>query len=1508
MRTLRLLALLGLCWGLLGCEQATRQLDRWFPQPKASDYTIYQRTQVGRQLYNKKQYDQALKLFLNLQSQYPKRLDLMYNLGAVHLQLGMHSSSKGTQGKKHFRQAEEYLTGVLTKGSAKLRQRAHYNLGVLFTQKRLYEKALFHFEQSVFLANKTLKKKDKDAESNRDLLATLLRQRARRRQKLNRTRVFRYEPKVIQLRASRSYSDPIRQIALRAVFTHIETHQKQVIWGYPISKRRWQVRFIPTRTGKWRYAIQTVVQGKGTQRTQKDASLRDEGLFRVMPSARPGRLIIATANPTQWAWKKPKTDLKLKKKKSKTSQGTTKGKGKKAPAPQRTTKKKKPALPKDEKIIRWQGLGIPGLFSAKRVSKASFAQHVKLLQQIQPTALHVPIQLGQLVRWTTDAARKQTQPQMVAPSIQTLIQRLQQLRSNPAHSRAFVYILRAPKKWNPQQLKTALRYILARLAHVDALWSLSELPKPLKTSAQAVLHAFDPYKQVIAQTQLPTSLRKRLQAHTRKVQALRQAHIQALAAYQTQKNNAGPQRPKPTLKLPKPLRNTRYAIHTSHHIATSPIQLQKTLYSPWIGDLPLPLELSSKALLEQWWKLYTSGIRVSVWLDRSLHKDEHGEVVAWLRKMDETGTLPAHPSQTKKMAPKTGTKASSKKKPKSKKPAPRTSKVTSKTTSSKKPSKSASKQTAKDKKGTSKDKKGARKKPIVTPIQKRISRPFIHYLIVRHRWKKFLDSFRFTGLVKPMMVRVRAPDFKAFQEAIRTWQKQKKAAATSKPSSKGAPAKQALPQPKMRWKHVGMRGYLAGNVTTILFLAPPKKVKKPPQIRWQKRRMDMEFSWYNATTGTFLKKQIFRQVTSLALTAPKKPAHIAKVVIKDHPIHTAYRIALPYRFAPVTADSSWRARDWQIVVTPPKGPKQRLAVILDKNGYFGQFRPDAPGFWRFALLHKGKRLKGVWGYDGMIKVIPAQQPVPLFRHPRVAKRFLAGSPQRPQPVMVFATPIPSLLSKWSQAEFQTTIQQLPKKRPASNLVIAALPRLPWGSFDALQKLKKTPKATKKSTKKAASQPSQGTVQLAPTGSKTASKHPSKLSLLHALTQLEKKIQAIHKAGRLLTLTIEPKRWKTVPLHIQRARMLFLMDRFASAYPLMWIIDQRKAKGASDTSFIRWIKQWYFVHYPHPAMLLRMQGKKVNKAALQKASKVPPSAWPPLVGVALGTLRSEKRLKATKGYDFLWLNSGNLTTDIRDFKLGKETRPTLLTWKPLTHKNFSWTHNKAGKQIWNTQKTRRWARFLWRSQLLGFSHVDRAVTMPWFASSKSSKKQIQKSKLTPIQRIPGVMRAFFGLFNWMQLQSPIRSMGLKSYQAFGAETPYNPKGKQKQHHAVIWVNQTVRKNLILKQKMKLKKHRYIWLDPLSGKRPVSPQLLPLPPKGKPNTLRVPFRPAVLYVYRRPPQRKKQNKRQNKRNRKKQNRQQSKRQQVRNKLKNLRENRNKMLRKMLGKPKHSSGKRG
>ena len=85
---------------------------------------------------------------------------------------------------------------------------------------------------------------------------------------------------------------------------------------------------------------------------------------------------------------------------------------------------------------------------------------------------------------------------------------------------------------------------------------------------------------------------------------------------------------------------------------------------------------------------------------------------------------------------------------------------------------------------------------------------------------------------------------------------------------------------------------------------------------------------------------------------------------------------------------------------------------------------------------------------------------------------------------------------------------------------------------------------------------------------------------------------------------------------------------------------------------------------------------------------------------------------------------------------------------------------------------------------------------------------------------------------------------------------------------------------------------------------------MPTNKQPDKMEVPFRPAILYIFRRPPQRGRKNQQRQQRKQKKQQKQLSKRQQIRNRLRRMQEDRNKFLRKLLKKqkPKSVSGKRG
>ena len=301
-KMLSLLALLA----LLGCDGGL------LPSSKASQ--LYSQHQEAQQRFQAKQYEEALRIFLDLQSKDPESRLLMYNLGATYYHL-----AKGVKEQKTkddlLQKAEASLKRVLDKASAALRQKAHYNLGLLYTDKKQYEEALYHFSTASHLAKAVIKEADPDAEKNHALIAQLLRQRKREQQELSRSRVFRYDEKRFRLRASQPSDDPLHQLDLQGEMIHEGTQEKVTLRGYPVSEGRWELRFTPTRTGKWRYRIKTLPTPRPDgSKKQEDKALHDEGFFNVLPSARPGQITVAHDNHARFAWKKPKEAAKIEKK------------------------------------------------------------------------------------------------------------------------------------------------------------------------------------------------------------------------------------------------------------------------------------------------------------------------------------------------------------------------------------------------------------------------------------------------------------------------------------------------------------------------------------------------------------------------------------------------------------------------------------------------------------------------------------------------------------------------------------------------------------------------------------------------------------------------------------------------------------------------------------------------------------------------------------------------------------------------------------------------------------------------------------------------------------------------------------------------------------------------------------------------------------------------------------------------------------------------------------------
>lgn len=1498
------------CLPSVGCKE-------WLPQQGGVESKMYTTYKRGLALFKSKKYNMALGVFLQLQSEYPNQLELMYNLGTVYYHLGKPLKKKNPKRKEYLNKAEKNLRQVLNNGSAQLRQKANYNLGLVHTELSQYEQALMHFSGAATLARKTLKKPDTNAEFNRDQISMIIRQRERKRENLNKTRVFRYAPKVIELTASKEYDDPVRQIALRAVFTHQATSKSYTIWGFPLSKKRWQIRFVPTRTGKWKYKISTVVQTlPGTQiKTQKDKRLQDRGLFKVLPSARAGRLVVSGGNAVRFAWKKVKEAAKNKVKAKKKA-------GKKV-------KKKKSPIPEDETVMLWQGLNIPNLFSTKLTEKR-FLAHQKMLELVTPSAIYVDMPLEELFQWEDGKPVK-----VLSKRMEALSKRLDTMRKNPNYKWALVYNLRTDDDLKPAQLQHAIQYLCGRFGHVDVLWSLHQWEGKTRDKVVGFLRSYDAYQQPIALPydetlakridKLPKDLLKRLQAPPKPKLAKKP---KAGKDGKKGKKKAKP----PTLFKPNP-KYKHFVWHTTHNIATGKA-LQKFLLRPWIGDIPLPVELEPKQLRKQWWKLYIAGISTTIVLDRALNDDEIQSISKWQRKAYEAEKLPLHPDDEEAKKAKAAKAAKAKtKQAKAPKARPAARKATAK---SKAVAKAPAGKKPTGKKPVGKKPKARKALAKVTPKGERISRPYIHYLRVRHYWAKFLGKIRFSGFIRPSMIRTVMPDLTALKKWRAAQQKKQftlpgvRLAPPGSNGQKGKIRKQLKPptkrlardrfgkkkinlknnpslkRPSVEWKQVLLRGFLASNGPTVLFVPPSTKFKKPPRINWRKSRWDLEFRWYNAANGTFLKKKVFRQVTSLALTAPKKEAHIAKVSVQDHKMNNPYTVMLPPKLLkkatsqpkkpssrPAKKKNTWVLDDWKLWVQSPKprGPGGRpnpkapriatqvVSFVRTSQGFVARFLPNRMGVWTFHITYKGKKLKGFWGNAGKIQVLPSGLPAPVQRAQK-STRMMAGG----RPYFFFAQSVPNLLSNtWTQEQFQNTIKALPRKHPGTTVLVTTLPKLSWTSVVAT-------KATTRPQSKESWNP----------------------KLAEQLDQLEQRIKAAHEAGYHIALVLSKQQWGQI-FQTGTHRLEYLLDRFANAYPLMWLVDKSKEK--TTRSFLPMlIRAWYLRNYPTiQKALVKSKGKAKPKEQ--------PAVPPPMMGVHIGRPRSEKQLKAAvKTYDWLWLNTKSLEKEIKDFKLLQLKRPIVFTWRPLQQAQSPFVAlGKNKKPTLNKKNLKRWAGFLWRSQMIGFGHAGRPVQDPLPAPKKVKKGQTApKPKVAAVQKVPMVLRAFFQTFNWAQLRPPSRAISFRSYEAFSAETPARA-AKQKNgkvklqmgrdgHHIVAWINPTIRQYLQIKRapQFPLKKHRYLWINPLSGDQPVTPQLLPPKPgKGQRDQLQVPFRPAVLYVFRRPPQKGRRNQRRRRRQRK-QNRNASKRQQVRNQVRNLQENRN--PRKRQRRRRSLTGKRG
>ncbi len=97
--------LLVLCLPTLGCQE-------WLPQQGGTETQMYNKYKRGLALFQAKKYNQALGLFLELQSQYPNQLELMYNLGTVYYHLGKPLKKKNPKRKEYLDKAEKNLAAL----------------------------------------------------------------------------------------------------------------------------------------------------------------------------------------------------------------------------------------------------------------------------------------------------------------------------------------------------------------------------------------------------------------------------------------------------------------------------------------------------------------------------------------------------------------------------------------------------------------------------------------------------------------------------------------------------------------------------------------------------------------------------------------------------------------------------------------------------------------------------------------------------------------------------------------------------------------------------------------------------------------------------------------------------------------------------------------------------------------------------------------------------------------------------------------------------------------------------------------------------------------------------------------------------------------------------------------------------------------------------------------------------------------------------------------------------
>jgi hypothetical protein len=940
--------------------------------------------------------------------------------------------------------------------------------------------------------------------------------------------------------------------------------------------------------------------------------------------------------------------------------------------------------------------------------------------------------------------------------------------------------------------------------------------------------------------------------------------------------------------------------------------LRQVLVHPWLSEIQLPKKVQRKALLNQWWAMFISGLSAGVRIPRPFNDEELKQVQTWLTKandLNEGDPLPPHPDDVK------AKKKTAKKAAKGQKAA-----LASKATKTSK--RKVTKATRKSKV----TKTGKKKK-----APKVYANTFLHWLRVRGLWLRFLGKVRFHEFLRPEMVSLRIPDVAAMRKAQMLKLKQKKAAAkkavqraiparvaprTAKPgkgllpllapgkkgtSGKGSsyipltgagkpssrpsllmakptsrpvvarkPAPRKPTRPKTIWKLVQTRGFIVGNGLTTLFMPPGNQGKEPPQINWKNSRRDLEFTWFNAETGKYLDKRLLRLVRSLALTRPKKKkAHIAKVMLKDHKMNQVYPVQVSQKLLKVGANAPLMQPAWTLKVKPPKGLAYTIPVFLGPKGYEARFRPNTPGLWSFTLMKGRKAAPGDEGLPATVKVIPSNLPTNFGLHPRRQQLFAAMG--RPMTFMVRRLPAEAMTT-WTTQQFADTMKAMQKLDPGTSVLAIPLPTIPWKKT----LLKLPSKATSKPTPK-------------------LYRYGMTLAAQKALQSIDQRLKAAHNSGFRVAFVLSAKSLGKLSRFEKQQLFFYLLDRYQTSYPLLWFSEE-KGKKPQLTTIRRMLRMWYVMRFPTP---------RPKKGQKKKARRQQPVELPPMLGAIIGNAGSEKRVKSMmKQFDFLWLTTNKLLKDIKDFKLMGLKRPVILSWEPMLKSDFSFKKTVKGKSVFDKALLKRWAAFVWRAHTLGFSHRGPGLTQPMVAPKK-------KAKVKPVgdALVRSVLRGFFQNVDMSRLLPMLRSVKVKDYQAFGGESKPQGRGKKQSHDIVLWVRRSVRQSLQLTQVANLKKHRYVWVNPLTGESPVQAQLLPAKPdKKKPNKMTVPFRPAVLYIFRRPPRRQNQKGR---RRRQKQQQNLSKRQQVRNRLNRLNDDRNDLLKKLMKKqkaPKNLSGKRG